>query len=182
MNANVKLSQRDEETRKQNERQRKKPRCGAFLLADDGTRTHDLLHGKSRNPVQHDPLSALGSHVPCSTVRLDRRIRGQDSGQRTFAVPKTRSLRKCGRGRPRPDPRHLGPPSRPRKATRPPSTHVQVSDAPATRRARRRGGLTAIAGAVEKRFARRDSRAIPATSRPATARVASCAVRGLPAP
>jgi hypothetical protein len=33
-------------TRRRRARQRERPLSGAFPLADDGTRTHDLLHGK----------------------------------------------------------------------------------------------------------------------------------------
>jgi hypothetical protein len=41
--------------------QQKTPPSGAFVKADDGTRTHDLLHGKSQRC----------SH-PCAPVRSNR--------------------------------------------------------------------------------------------------------------
>jgi hypothetical protein len=66
-------------------------RCGAFAKADDGTRTHDLLHGKSERPFAAVRARSLKPAV-CRGFHASERTRPNPSERRTLpSLPRSQA-------------------------------------------------------------------------------------------
>ncbi len=80
----------------------KNPRFTGVLGADDGTRTHDLLHGKCERPFAPVRAGALKPPV-CRAFPPTERTRANPSERRTLpSLPQSRARWHCAEQRPLP--------------------------------------------------------------------------------